>query len=542
MEKFFTILGMADDGLAYFLDRHGRILSTRLASLSQNKLLMLAPLTLWETHSNEVTRHGEISRKGWMNIMDEIIQIAGSKDFDLDNIRGRGAWRESDGSICYHDGINTSGVKNSDKLYIKKRQIDIGLSNTHATREDCQLIGKIVSSLNFETKLDVVRCLSWSILSPFSGALPWRPALLVTGESGSGKTTIVDYVIKPLASPYVFNGGDTSVSYIRNKLNKDSCAVVVEELEADTQKKRTNREEIFSMIRQSTSDDAPISGKATRDGGIIEYTMKNMFCAVAVSPEIEAIADENRIFRINIKPKQNSSVKWSELQDALINNLTPEKCASIRALTWSKLNLILDSAKILCSIIQDITKRDTRSSYADGLLLSAYFLIWKNQDSIDENEASEIIKEMFSTQEKTEKRDETDELLQRILAQSVYLSEQKRKMSIYEILNNIKLDIGTDSDLKEFKRTAGLHGIKVFKNGDIAIQIYNHEISMIIDRQRGYDKILRRHKKFIEAKNCDLFGLGTHKCLIISGLLEQSGEQKEIETPSDPDFDWNMEI
>ena len=533
----FTILGLADDGNAYFLDRHGRILSLRLDSLSQNKLLMLAPLPFWETHSGDSIRKGGIARESWMKIFDEIIEIAGSKDFDLDNIRGRGAWRESNG-ICYHDGITTTGIKNTDKLYIKKRQIDIGINNNPATKEDCQLIGKIVSILNFDTKLDVIRCLSWSILSPFSGALPWRPALLVTGESGSGKTTIVDYVIKPLANPYVFNGGDTSVSYIRNKLNKDSCAVVVEELEADTNKKRQNREEIFSMIRQSTSDDAPISGKATRDGGIIEYTMKNMFCAVAVSPEIEAIADENRIFRINIKPKQ-SQIKWTDLQDALINNLTPEKCASIRALTWSKLPKILEGAKILSSIIQEITKKDTRSSYADGLLLSAYFLIWKNQDTIDETEAQQIISEIFSTQEKAEKRDETEELLQRILAEPIYLSEQKRTMSLIEILNNIKLDIAGDSDLKEYKRTAGIYGITVMKNGDVGFQIYNHKISAIIDRQRGYDKILRRHKKFIEAKNCNIFGVGTHKCLIISGLLDNEEEKKNVDTEN---FDWDMPI
>jgi hypothetical protein len=526
----FRILGVADDGQAYFLDRHERLFATKLEHLNSSKILQLASLEFWKSYKTH-----KMTREDWMEIQDDLIHLSGSIDFDLDNIRGRGACREKSGGICYHDGQETIGDINDKRIYLKKRKIDMGINVNPASKNLAQKIGHLINELNFETKLDTIRCLSWSILSPFSGALPWRPAILITGESGSGKTTVVDYVIKRLANPYVFNGGESTPAYIRNKIGNDSCAIVLEELEADTQKKRINREELFSMIRQSTSDDAPISGKATRDGGFNEYIMKNMFCCVAVSPEIEAVADENRIFRINIIKKKNSR-NWRDIKAGLITEMTDNVCQSIRALTWKKFPQILDEAAKLTQVIEDITGHDTRSSYADALLFSAYFLVWRGETEINIPDATDVIKEIMSKTEIEQKRDETDEILQRILAEPIYLAESHKTMSMFEVLTEVNKSL--HGGINEYKRAAGIYGIAVLESGQIAMQNYNHKISEIIDRARGYDKLFKRHKKYKMSKNCNIPGIGTHNCMIFDIEFEQKKEEPKI--VSEPDWDLDF--
>ena len=52
-----------------------------------------------------------------------------------------------------------------------------------------------------------MRILSWSAIAPFAGALPWRNAGLLTGDSAWGKSQVIDHIVRPIASPSFFNGG-----------------------------------------------------------------------------------------------------------------------------------------------------------------------------------------------------------------------------------------------------------------------------------------------------------------------------------------------
>lgn len=520
----FKILGVADDGFAYYLDESDRLRAWALDSMNKNKLMVLAPRSYWyEDYQN---REGKIS---WESALDDIIRISLRKDFNLDNVRGRGAWREKDGRICYHDGKNTIGEFDKSRLFLRKALVDIGLKDKPAELNLCVEIKNTVSQMSFETKVDAVRCLAWSILAPFAGALPWRPALLITGDSGSGKTTLANKVVRPLAEPLWLDGIETTPAYLRSRVNKDSCAVVFEETEADTKKKKENRDALFSIMRVSTSDDAPDSGKGTKDGGYRSSKMQNMFAFIGTDPTIDSVADENRIFRINmVRPTNGSS--WKKLERDLKKLLSIENCRSIRSLTWIKLKTILELSIRLADIVMRKSNKDYRSSFADAILCSAYIVIFGGMENPSDEKIDDFFEKYYKLQPPDEVRYDAEETINRLFDEVIEIIHDGRreKITIIECLNRIENgaiisdedDKVTEKVIRDTKLTISRYGIKLLDDGEVAICNSHHLVRQIIQRGKGYSKLFKRHKGFVEASRVVSFSDNSRRCTIIKGIIK----------------------
>lgn len=526
----FRMLGIADDNRAYFIGRHERLVVSSLDSLTQNKLQLLAPMSFW------LNEFGYKHRIQWAEAIDFIIEQSGNIDFDVDDIRGRGAWRESDGKICYHDGRNTTGDVNPKRLYLRKTEKPIGIESKPIDEKKCTEIAEIIKQMSFESEIDAMHCLAWSCLSPFAGALDWRPAVLLTGASGTGKTTVVDYVVKKISSASIFSGAETTSAGLRQYLDLDSTAIILEEAECDTMKKKQNREDLFSLMRQSTSDDAPNIVKGSKEGRPVTFRMKNMFMFVAISPEVESIADDNRIFRVNmIRPTK----EWSTIRSNLKKEITDENCRAIRAFTWSNLHKILGRAKSLLLDIQDITGKDTRTCYAQSLLLSAYYLIFQSGKS--DNEIKKEL-ELILPSEDLQKRNETDEILDRLLDESVFLPESKTTKTLRCILQQLKDGDDFDMSQTEYRETAGRYGLNTDLDGNLYVAINHHAIMNIIQKGQGYQRFLWRHPGLVDRNKSMRISGKTRKCVMIAGVLDDVVEKRNNDTFEEIPFDNELTL
>lgn len=514
----FKMLGIADDNRAYFIGRNNRLITSKLDSLSQNKLQLLAPIAFW------LNEFGYKHKVQWADAMDFIIEQSSKIDFDTDNIRGRGAWREPDGRICYHDGKKTIGEKNGKRLYLRKTKKSIGLHKNSIDPKICTEIADTIKQMSFERELDAIRCMGWSCISPFAGALPWRPATLLTGESGTGKTTVVDYVVKRISHASIFSGAETTSAGLRQYLNSDSTAIILEEAECDTLKKKQNRDDLFSLMRQSTSDDAPNIVKGSKDGNAVTFKMRNMFMFVATSPEVESVADDNRIFRINmVKPQRD----WSIIRHKLKEIITQENCDGIRSLTWENLQIILNKSNELTLIIQDITGKDIRTCYAESLLFSAYYQIFQSAKT-----NIEIKKELqkLLEYEDTQKRNETEEILDRLLDESVFLPDSKTTKTLRCILQYLRNIEGSEISQIEYRETVGRYGLNTDVDGNLYIAINHHEIMKIIQKGKGYQRFFWRHPGLIDKNKSMRIAGKTRKCVMIGGVLdEEESKNKNYE-------------
>ena len=512
----FKMLGIADDKKAYFVGRHNRLLSYPLDILSQSKLQLLAPMSFWK---NEYSNKGKVQ---WSDAIDDIIEFTGRIDFNIDNIRGRGAWKDEGNKICYHDGTETIGEINKKRLYLRKRKKSIGLKKKPININTGVEIAEIVHQLSFGRKLDAIRCLGWSSLSPFAGALSWRPAVLLTGASGSGKTTVVDSIVKKISSANVFSGAETTSAGLRQFTGMDSTAIILEEAECDTPKKKQNREDLFSLMRQSTSDDAPNVVKGSKDGTPVSYKMCNMFMFVAISPEVESVADDNRIFRINmVKPKND----WLQIRDKLKKIMTEENCNGIRSLVWQNLKKILENANNICPLIQDLSGNDLRTCYAESLLFSTYYNIFQFEKSSDvlEKELSEIFSE-----EESQKRNETEELLDRLLDEAVFLPDSKTTKTLRYILQYLKDMEGSDLNGGEYRETIERYGLSTDASGNLYIAINHHEIMKIIQKGKGYQRFFWRHPGLVERSKPIRISGKTRRCVMIKDVLDDDTSEESV--------------
>lgn len=504
----FRILGRADDGLTYFLDDSGSLSKCRLAALSKQFLMTLAPLAWWGL------RYPSKGGVDWDGAIDYCNTLAKSVAFDPDNIRGRGAWRERDGRICYNTGADVLGERDPRRLYVRKTVREAGLDAESAPADARRAILDTVGRLSFESKADCVRALAWSVLAPFGGALPWRNAAILTGDSGSGKSTLLKYVIMPLVATPLYFSGEATAAGGRQSCGTDSLPFIIDEANDQSEAGQRRRKEWLSLMQQATSDDSPkvVKGTPSQDGAI-SYLMRQMFLFSAVTPDTGNVEQDNRIVSINlVRPDaENGAQAWAELEKEITTTVTETVCSGVRAFTWAHLREVLAAAEAWTPIVHDFPPHDTRKSYAEALLFAAFWRVFCDRLPGADELTSWLVK-LYDLKAPEEKRNEPEELLDRLLDESVQVyGDRGNQMPLLALLAAIHTrkraawnqTLGEEGEteidgatLLNYKRTAWACGLGVNRSGEVAVRAKHPAVMRILRSDHDYTKTLRRHPGF----------------------------------------------
>ena len=538
LSRFYRILGTADDGYTYFIDRHESLQKEKLRSLNKGLLMTFAPLSSWATWNP-----GKSDGINWDQAIDDIIQCSG-KRFDTDNLRGIGAWREPDGRICYNNGEHVVGRPDNKRVYLKLSPHEIGLDCEPAPVQIRRAMLDAAGLMSFETKADCVRLLGWSVIAPFGGALEWRPAGYITGESESGKTTAVNFICKKLAAIRgndIISGGESSGAGVRQHGQDSSKPMIVEESEEDTPVKKKNKDEVLSIMRQSTSDDAPKALKGSQDGrGAVSYAMRKTFMFVGINPLISSAADENRISRINMVPGKGGD--WKAIKASLRVAFTEENCKAVQAFVWQNLPDIISKIDWFTDIIESSSSHSVRYAGIEAILFSAFWLVFMGKFP-DEAELIEWLTKMYAAQTPDVKRNEASEMINLLLEQIIDVNlPDRRKMSIHSMLRALKTGelpaadsvYGTEGvrPITEPERLAFLqagidNGVGVH-DGNLAIFKRSGRVAVHLglgERNLAYTKLLRRHPNLIiDGKIVQLHRHDIKRNVIVFGEVLESDE------------------
>jgi len=525
-------LGIDDNNYVHFIDRFQRLYELRRDGISKKTLMVISNLDYW--YANFSTDKGAII---WDDAVEYILGRSEDLEFDHDKIRGRGAWKDN-GNYLYHDGKTTHGKQSGEFMYIRKNKRDIGVNDTPADFAITAKLRELCSNITFENETDIIRLLGWSLISPFSGALFWRPAILMTGESGSGKSTVLEKMVLTISAALHCNTHSTSEAGLRAKVGNDSCAVCLDEAEGSGNnndfQKDNHRNNLFNIMRASSSDDAPDGYKSNKDQKSIRYSMKNMFLFVSITPTIADAADANRIFKVNfVKPeKKVLTRKWEDVEEELVELLSVKNCRAMRALTWSMLPKIIEDTKRIIKISKyDMTGNSDRRATGESVLISTYMNVVKNYDMTDENITS-FLKKYYSKVEIEEDRDESEEMLNVIYSYKIEVSIGKTRMTftIKELLNHMyendfSVFASDHADVKkEFNRRLCQHGVRLTKENHLAINNKSQDIMKITGKEHGYHKMFQRHNYYIEGnKNVSMLG-DSPRCTIIDIFHKENKE------------------
>ncbi len=532
----FKILGMAN-GEAHFIDQWGYYQHIRLNSLSKNRLNELADLTYWLSEFPAGRRGIEVDEA-----INYVICASKSREFDPDRLKGRGAWRSAGDKICYHDGAKTYGDPDPNNIYLKLPRRDMGLESEPVKPETLKRIRDIIFDLSFETKTDAVRTMGWSAIAPFCGALEFHPTLMLTGDSGHGKTRVQKLFIQPISGFRHFDLRTSSPAGVRRDIGKDSAVVFFDEAGKETEKMRSNFDDMIAFIRSNYSEDSPDSIKASmKDEGTVTYKLNSIFGLATTDPTIENIQDENRILRVNfIKPKHTSE-QWQRIEGELKSLLCTDTCNAIRALIWSRLKIIIKQASRMVHVAKSRTGRDYRSSYADMLLAAAYVVVWCDTPEPTDEMIHDMLDKYYSYAPPEEHRNEAEEAVSTLMDTMIeVLHDHKReKLTIVECLNRIyrgqsgegeELQIYTPTEIANYKGVISRHGIRLVDNGNIAIR-NGHPFLERHFGARGYGRILRRHPGIVSAsENVHYSDVGKSvRSTVLSGILrEKEPDEKKL--------------
>lgn len=299
---------MDDNSLFYwFLEaRTEAVLKYSSRQLEQaHSVKELAPANFWEQHYPARTG----SRIDLATIGEMLRQECHAKGyFDSDRIRGRGAWRD-EGRLVFHAGdrLIAGGVQmrlpdiDSNFAYQKKKALGFTMQEPLTATEARQILD-LMNIFAWERKLDAWMIAGWVALAPICGALNWRPHIWITGGAGTGKSWILQRVVRALlGNIHMAVQGKTTEPAIRQLIDSDSLPVVYDEFEAESEADLQRVQAILDLARSASSSDGGNITKGGKNGRALTYRVKSAFCFASISSTIEQYSDRSRITMLSLR-------------------------------------------------------------------------------------------------------------------------------------------------------------------------------------------------------------------------------------------------
>jgi len=267
--------------------------------------------------------------------------------YDTGRMRGRGVWmdktKEGGDRAMLHTGRNlfisrpnqelkeTSFVRvKSPWIYTKRKElIHDAEYNVCATDEEGRLIRELCQQPRWSSDLYGDLLAGWIATAIVCGGMDWRPHLWVTGNHGTGKSTIIDKIVKPcMGKAALYPKGATTEAGIRSALQSDAIPVAFDESETEENAK-DRLLQILSLMRQASSEGNGAIFKGSANHVAHEFNIRSSFMLVSIGVNMKQGADLSRIAVLSLRAQTSFAVsekkrleeRWNRLLD--INSMLP---------------------------------------------------------------------------------------------------------------------------------------------------------------------------------------------------------------------------
>lgn len=273
-----------------------------------------------------------------LNVMNECRAM---NIYDTRRLRGRGVWIDKDKSgsdrAILHTGSDlfisrpdeelkpTSFVRvKSPWIYEKRKDlIHDATYGVCATDDEGRLIREMCQQMRWSSDLYGDLLAGWLATAVVCGGMDWRTHCWVTGNHGTGKSTVVNKIISTCMGKFaLYPEGSTTEAGLRAALQSDAIPVVFDESEKE--KYAEDRMlQILALMRQASSEGQGtiIKGSATHVAH--EFNIRSAFMLVSIGVSLKQGADLSRTAVLSIRPTESYTMaerekleeKWKRLQD-----------------------------------------------------------------------------------------------------------------------------------------------------------------------------------------------------------------------------------
>lgn len=392
--------------------------------------------------------------------------------FTPDMLRGRGAWMD-EGKVIFHNGneIFTASeiipVADFPSRYIYELAAPLceNLTAPPMNAKAASKVVNIIDRLNWENNLSGALLAGWCVIGPVCGIIKWRPHLWLTGESGSGKSTIIKEILpRIIGKTALITDGSTTEPSIRRKLHGDARPIIVDETEAESRRAADNLENLTKFARTASSGDE--IWRVNKNGQDVDvFTVRSSFIFCSVNVTLNATADERRFSRLALKKRTGDDARAH--YSALLRDIDlffPSGYADrLLTRTLALMPVLLENIKTFTRACAEHLNSQAAADQIGVLLAGKYLL--HSSGRITEAEAKEFLtRHTFEQHTSIGAPVDADRLLARIITHKIrlMLAVGTREASIGELIlcaiNGGTID-GINSD--NAVRALALYGVKI---------------------------------------------------------------------------------
>lgn len=289
-----------------------------------------------------------------------------------DRVRGCGAWLD-DGRKVLHCGdklfVDGQPMRldefKSDFTYVAASRLMRPATEALKNKE-AYMLRKICEAVTWENKLSGSLLAGWLVIAPICAALEFRPHVYITGESDSGKSTVMDKIIKPVLGRMSLNvDGGTTEPKVRELMSYDARPIVYDEAEPSD-----CMVEVIKLARKSSS------GATVGKFGQRMVKARFCFCFSAINPPVKEVADESRISFMVIKKNKRATAiqEYETLVKQIETHLTPDFSNRLMKRTLDNMEVLLKNIDTFSRAAR-IVIGSARPSKMIGAMLGGLFLL-----------------------------------------------------------------------------------------------------------------------------------------------------------------------
>ena len=299
-------------------------------------LLDIAPRDFW----TEVCGTASFAAPGARHVITDIILRIAEKKGLINMARimlGRGAFKDgdrcyfymgdhvlaedTDGKMATHMGINevtTRALRPGPHLHVTKHS---------RAREYAHELAECLHEYRWERPSHAMAFVGWIVTALVGGALPFRPMLWLLGPAGSGKTYLVDPVLKAIHGNALLVISNETEAGISEAVRDDSLPVWIDEFEP-TKGREDRVQHVLAYMRQSSSGEAlRARGGPQSANNVIP---RASICFSSVHQVNLGQANEQRIVTLRLTREGLPVEEWMKLEERFRGAIEPKKMGAVR--------------------------------------------------------------------------------------------------------------------------------------------------------------------------------------------------------------------
>ena len=431
--------------------------------------------------------------------------------YDPEGLRKNGVWDEDEGLVVnignelWHKGerqpLNGHQIKTKNVYAAGKIKYEMVKP---LTVEQAAKIERAFFRLNYVRRADYVLLLGWIYAVQTFRALKWRPHIWITGDHGSGKSTILQYIRGMIPFSILVSGA--TASGIRQGVNQNAFATIIDEAEPGKPHERGRIDAIVEMARlASTKGDYKLL-RGTPGGKVQEYNTNHVFCLGSIQFSRLSPADQSRFINIAFSSKGNDGEQFRQIDKAM--NEAMGLADALLARCVANIDVFRENIR---RVEQFLSGNASRLSNQISPLVAGYLSLI-HDGLLDDKKISEIINDVKSSAIADLKKD-TDNDASRCLADILNLPLNFSNRTVAQEIDDVLdwMRSGKDEQPQTALNSLGMRiDRKKWPNGTFKNTLFISNRNIALDNALkkigssyvNYAQLLMNHPKYIKSDIC----------------------------------------